>query len=262
MIRKFLVIVGTVLSVSGSAFAAHPLITDDTGTQGARKFLLEVNGELSQDKGRNAGVEVHETGAELAAAFSAGIFDNVDLVMGAPWARSQLKEDGLLTGDENGLGDLLLELKWRFMEHKGFSMAVKPGLTLPTGNENRGLGNGKASYGVTLIATQELKPFTIHANAAYTRNEFKLDADKESNRKNIWHGSLAATCEVVKDLQLVANIGMETNSDSGSNTWPAFILGGAVYTVTENLDLDLGVKGGLTGPETNISYLAGIAYRF
>ena len=262
MVRTFMVALGLLICNAWGAQAAHPLITDDTGTQGKGKYQFELNGEISRDKEVFEGVETRESGAEMAAAFSAGLFDNVDLVVGAPWVWSRVREDGVLTGDENGIGDLSLELKWRFFEHKGFSLAVKPGMTLPTGNENRGLGNGKASYGVTMIATQELEPFTFHVNAAYTRNEFKLDADKDSNRQDIWHGSVAATYEVIKDLQLVANVGMESNGDRGAVTWPAFVLGGAIYTVTENLDLDLGVKGGLNGPEADISYMAGIACRF
>lgn len=37
---------GVVLSLmaAGAVFAAHPLITDDTGTQGRGKFQIEVNG--------------------------------------------------------------------------------------------------------------------------------------------------------------------------------------------------------------------------
>ncbi len=262
MIKKLLVVASVVVGLSGSAFAAHPLITDDTGTQGKGNFQLEMNGEVSRDREVFEGVEAREKGAELAAAFSVGLLDNIDLVIGAPWVWNRLKEDGVLTGDENGIGDLSLELKWRFFQHKGFSLALKPALTLPSGNENRGLGNGRASYGMTMIASQEFEPFTFHANASYTQNKFKLDADKDSNRRDIWHTSVAATCEVVKDLQLVANVGMESNGDRGSGTWPAFIVGGAIYSVTENLDLDLGIKGGLNSPEADISYLAGLAYRF
>ena len=47
-----------------------------------------------------------------------------------------------------------------------------------------------------------------------------------------------------------------------SNTHPAFILGGIIYSITENFDMDLGVKGGLNKPETDLTILAGIAMRF
>ena len=39
-----------------SLYAAHPLITDDTGTQGKGRFQLELNGEYSFDKGSEAGL--------------------------------------------------------------------------------------------------------------------------------------------------------------------------------------------------------------
>ena len=262
MFKKVIVALALVVCPAWSAHAAHPLITDDTGTQGKGKYQVELNGTVSRDEEVFDGVQTREDGAEIAASFSAGLSDNIDLVIGAPLVWSRIRENGALTGDENGLGDLALELKLRFFEQTGFSLAVKPGITLPTGNEHRGLGNGKVSYGVTIIATQELEPVTFHLNAAYTHNEFKLDADKETNRSDIWHGSVAATYEIIKDFQLVANVGLESNGDRGASKTPAFILGGAIYTMTENLDLDLGVKGGLNGPEADISYLAGIAYRF
>jgi hypothetical protein len=66
----------------------------------------------------------------------------------------------------------------------------------------------------------------------------------------------------VKDLKAVANIGVESNSDNTSNTSPAFILGGLIYSIADNVDVDFGVKSGLTRPETDISYLAGITWRF
>lgn len=262
MLKKIILSGALVLVLAGTALAAHPLITDDTGTQGRGKFQLEVTGEISRDKERLAGRSTRDTGGELAVALSAGLADTVDLVVGVPWVWSRVKEDGILTGDDQGIGDLSLELKWRLLELGGFSLAVKPGVTLPTGDEHRGLGNGKASYGATLIASQELGPVTLHANGAYTRNEYKLAADRELNRHDIWHASVAGAYRATRDLQLVANYGVESNGEHGNNTWPAFLLGGVIYTVTENLDLDLGVKRGLNGPEADLSYLAGVACRF
>ncbi len=262
MLRKILLVLSMSLMTAGPALAAHPLITDDTGTQGKGKFQLELNGELSWDKETLAGVETRENAGELAAVLSAGVVDDLDIVIGFPWQWSRVKEDGAVAASGNGPGDMSLEVKWRFFKREGFSLALKPGLTIPTGNEDKGLGNGKASYGATLIATQEWERFFVHVNGAYTRNEFKLDVDKESNRSNIWHASIAGGAEVVKDLKVVANIGMETNGDRGSNTWPAFVIGGVIYSVSENLDVDLGVKGGLNKPEPDLALLAGMAMRF
>ena len=256
MLKKILTMVFVVLWY-GSAFAAHPLITDDTGTQGKKKFQLEVNSEFNYDKETEEGVTVKETGGEVATVLSYGVTDNVDVVLGLPYQWSKVKEDSEVTSKENGISDMSLELKWRFYEKDGLSLALKPGMTLPTGDDEKGLGAGRATYGLYFITTKEIEPWTFHLNLGYVRNENKSD-----ERKDIWHASLAGEVEVVKNLKVVANIGAERNPDETSSTHPAFILGGLIYSVSENFDIDFGVKGGLNKPETDYAILAGIALRF
>ncbi len=261
-----------VLLWSGSAFAAHPLITDDTGTQGKGKYQLEVNSEFTREKERQYNTDEEkwetkkETGGELATILSYGITDNVDIILGLPYKWKKTKIDGVVTSDKaeqgDGIADMSLEAKWRFYENNGLSFAIKPGVTLPTGDENKGLGNGKVSYGLVFIATKEIAPFTFHFNLGYTNNEYKLQADKNANRKGIWHVSVASEVEVIKDLKAVANVGVERNQDKTSNTHPAFILGGLIYSITDNIAVDFGVKGGLNKPETDLTFLAGIAFKF
>jgi outer membrane protein assembly factor BamA len=261
MIKKVFTMIVIVLWY-GAAFGAHPLITDDTGSQGRGKFSIEMNSEFTHDKETEADIIVKETGGELAAILSYGITDNTDVVIGLPYQWSRVKEDGEITSDEDGISDMSLEVKWRFFEGDGLSLAVKPGITLPIGDEEKGLGNGRTSYGVALITTREIEPWAFHLNLGYTRNEYKLKENKEANRKDIWHVSLAAEAEVAKDLRLVANTGMERNADRESHTHPAFILGGLIYSVSEGLDLDFGIKAGINKSETDYTLLAGIARRF
>jgi hypothetical protein len=35
-------------------------------------------------------------------------------------------------------------VKWRFYEKDGLSFAIKPGIILPTGEEDKGLGDGSS----------------------------------------------------------------------------------------------------------------------
>jgi hypothetical protein len=106
-----------------------------------------------------------------------------------------------------------------------------------------------------------VQPWAIHLNLGYILNEYKPKGDEDAKRKDIWHISLAAQVEVVKDLKTVANIGMERNPGKTSEINPAFILGGLVYSVMEYLDVDAGIKYGLNKPETDVTYLAGITWR-
>lgn len=261
MFKQTIVMV-VVLLWTGMASASHPLITDDAGTQGKGKYQLEVNSEFTYDKETEDGVTTKETGGEVATILSYGLIDNVDIVLGVPYQWKKAKEDSEVTSKEDGISDMSLELKWRFYEKDGLTFALKPGITLPTGDENKGLGNGRASYGLVFITTKDIEPWAFHFNIGYTHNEYKLQADKDANRKGIWHVSLASEVEVVKNLKAVANIGMERNPDKTSYLDPAFILGGLIYSISKNFDIDFGIKGGLNKPETDYAILAGIAWRF
>jgi hypothetical protein len=261
-IVSVVLVIGIIASftMGGSAFAAHPLITDDTGTQGKGKFQLELIGEYGIDKREG----VTEKGYEVPTVpfLSYGITENIDLVFGLPYSSVTVEDTGAGTTDTvRGVTDASIEFKTRFYERNGLSLAVKPGISLPTGDEEKGLGNGKTSYSAFFITTKEAEPLAFHFNVGYVRNEYKLQADEDANRRDIWHVSLASQAEVVKALNVVANIGMERNSDRTSDTDPAFILGGVIYSVREDLDLDLGVKAGLNKMETDYTVLAGVTWR-
>ncbi len=59
LIISCLLSVTMVLALCSVSFASHPLITDDTGTQGKGKFQLEVNGGYGQ--GEEDGVTTKTT---------------------------------------------------------------------------------------------------------------------------------------------------------------------------------------------------------
>jgi len=242
---------------STSVFAAHPLITDDAGTQGKGRVQLEVNSEVNYDKDSEAGVKTKTTGGEVATILSYGITENVDVVLGIPYQWFTIKEDGEIISREKGLSDISLELKWRFYERDGWSFALKPGATFPTGNEKKGLGTGRVTYDIFFITTKEIEPLAFHFNLGYMRNENRFD-----ERKDMWHISLASEVEAVKSLRLVTNVGAESTPDRTSNKHPAFILGGLIYSITEKFDMDIGIKGGLNKPETDLAILGGMALRF
>jgi hypothetical protein len=249
------------LSLSSPAFAAHPLATDDAGTLGMLKFQLETSAEFGWDKESINGVTTKTSSQGLNLGITAGLLDSLDLVLTLPFSWAQVREDGLKTYDNGGFNDLTMALKWKFLELGPASFAIKPAITFPSGDYNRGLGAGRPAYGATLISTVEFKPVAIHANVGYTHQRY-MDTDNETSRKNLWNLSLAGVVEVFDGLQVVAEIGTATNGDRGSSDWPTFISGGVVYSVVKNLDLSLGVKGGLTSPETDIALLTGLTFKF
>lgn len=257
MMRTLLIVLAAVVLPTATR-AAHPLVTDDTGTQGEHARQLELTTEALHDRPAPGDLDV--AGA-AAATLSLGVGEAVDLVIGLPVTWSRSRAGGAVT-EAAGPADGTLELKWRFLEVGGFSAAAKPGLTLATGDARRGLGAGAPGYGLTLIATQALGPLSLHVNAGWRRQEHALAEDAAATRHETWHASAAVAAGVTERLQVVANVGAESPGERGATTWPAFALLGAVWSVTGALDLDLGVRAALNAADTDLLALAGAAYRF
>jgi len=63
------------ISLTLPAFAAHPLATDDTGTQGKMKFQVETSAEFAWDKQDNT----KSNSQTINLAVTAGLLDSLDL---------------------------------------------------------------------------------------------------------------------------------------------------------------------------------------
>ncbi len=246
-----------VLLVPEPGRAAHPLITDDAYTQGKGKSQLEVTGQYDSDRETVDGVAVKTTGRQVAATLTYGIVDTVDLAVGAPflWIREQ--DDGAVVSNVKGISDTILDVKWRIFEHEGLSFALKPGIGIPTGDDGNGLGTGRIGYHLFAIVTKEAEPWAMHANLGYIRNENRFE-----ELTNLWHVSAAATYAAGKNLKIAGDIGAERNPDRSSQTEPAYVLAGVIYSVTEYFDLDCGVKHAITSTEKDVSIMAGMTFRF
>ncbi len=241
-------------------YAAHPLITDDTGTQGTGHVQIELNAECTEnDEG-----SIEERGGRVDAVISYGLSDRVDLVVGIPWMWYDIEDGGMSLGRDDGQGDLAVELKWRFFEYEdhGLSMAIKPSVCFPAGDDDKGFGNGKVTGGGTLIVSKEGVLGQMHANVGYTRSEYGFEGAAESMQSDIWHASFAAGINLTADMLLVGNIGVETAAEKGAAEDPAFFTGGLIYSLTDDVDIDAGVRWGLNAEESDRACLAGIAARW
>jgi hypothetical protein len=101
-----------------AAFAAHPLVTDDTGTQGTGNNQLEIN----TDRGRDDGV----SSQSAALTYTYGLRDALDVFVTVPAS----------TTSPSGISDASIGAKWRFMESEKTSLGLKSELFFPTGDES------------------------------------------------------------------------------------------------------------------------------
>ena len=255
---------------AGPLYAAHPYITDDTGTQGSGNWQLELMAEYDRNS-RTAdtdGAAVRQVRklTLLNPVLTYGLRDTLDVAFGASHLRQRTTEDGTVTQAADGTGDSTLELKWRFYERNGFSLGLKPGLVLPTGDEDRGLGTGKVSWGVNFILAQESEPWTFLANVAYARARYKLPADAEANRANLWRVSAGVAYALRDDLRLVGEAGARTNGAKDDPFLPGrtghFAMLGLIYSLSDKIDLDAGVRKRVNRAEFDTAILLGATFRW
>jgi len=226
-----------------SAFAAHPLVTDDTGTQGRGGHQIELNTDWVRSQG---------AGARIASfTYTCGWHEDLDLFAGVA--------AGIAA--PAGIGNITLGAKWRFLESDDTSVALKPELLSPSPSEDKGLGSG-GGMALTLIATQEAGRWTFHGNAGVDLNRYRHDAAIADNRNALWRLSAAAAYRAAPGIALVGDIGVARNSDATSRVNPAFILAGVVYSPRKELDLDASVKFGLNRAEVDRQIGIGITSRF
>ncbi len=235
-----------------TAHAAHPLPTEDTGTQGRGRFQLELQGE----SGRDHAAGEHARSLQSAVVLSYGLQDALDIQIGSAFLRER-SDAAAGPNLREGALDATLDLKWRFFEREALSLGLRPGLTLPTGRSAPGLGNGRIGVVALLILSYQPGPLAFHSHVGYKRNR-----NVHADRKMLGHVSGAVSYEVTKGLRLVADLSYDTNPAPDTRTSLRYTILGAIWSVTPDLDLDFGLKRGTSAPATDNAILMGATLRW
>ena len=227
------------LTTSLGSHAAHPLITDDTGTQGTGHWQLEINTDHTRE--RDAGETAWERGLGMALTY--GVNENLDISIGLPWLHLKAS-DGTR---ERGVGDTTVLAKWRLYDNDtGWSLALRPEITLPSGSQSRGLGAGRSTAALTAISSLDMGPVTWLANAGVRYNNNRAD-----ERTTLWAASTAVLYNVTPQWTLAADLGASRAADRSQRTERYGLLG-AIYHANEDLDLDIGWRRSLgAGPHSH-----------
>lgn len=156
------------LCYGGVAFAAPPLITDDTGTPGDKNW--EINIAFAVDNRHN------ETSYSAPILdFNYGVGEHIQLKYEVPWV--VLHERG--NGTKNGLGNSLVGVKWRFIDEDkhGMDMSVYPQVEFnnPTSSVRRGLVTRGTDVLLPLQAAKNLGPVEVVAEVGYTLKQHTKD---------------------------------------------------------------------------------------
>jgi predicted porin len=156
-----------------------------------------------------------------------------------------------------GRGDATVSLKWRFYEAGEFAVVFKPDLILPTGRDERGLGAGRLRWAANLAASYETGRLEFLAHIGYTDNRNQI-----GERRSLWHASAAVLYSLTEKLRLIADYGRDTDPDPTGGSHGRELVLGAIYQVSERVELGAGVKHGLNDAADDRSLRMGVKLRF
>ncbi|MBI4350314.1 MAG: transporter [Elusimicrobia bacterium] len=246
MKRSFSAAALAVALFSAPALAFTHLAGEDTIFLGKEGKQLEGWLDYSVSK---EGADRYSTGA--SARLSYGFLDGVDLMVTVPWHGWNSR--GI---SESGLGDASIEAKFRTARSAEWTLALRPGFSLPAGDEARSLGAGKGGVWLYGIAGTARGPWEFYLNAGFLLNSNSIDENK-----NILKASAAAVREIFPELRATAELSAATGTIKDPPSNPVASIFGLVWSPYPALDLDAGLKLGLTRAAENFALAAGVTLR-
>ncbi len=246
------------LPATVSAF--QPLITDDTGTQGAGGNQLEAAYNRTSHKLAGSRTLTHE----VPLVYTRGITGAFDLYAGATQQRIVPDAPGIT---ERGWSNPLLGAKWRFHEDETskLSFALKPEIraAVTSSREARGLGAGRTSYGLGLLMTQETGFGLWLANLAVDRTNYADAALNAAERRSAYRLSVAPVWDISEGWKVALDAGVMTQPERTAKRSMGYAELGAVYSPGKDLDIAFGlIRHVSDGAAHTLQATMGITWRF
>ena len=220
-------------SACGAAVAGPPFLTDDPEPVDLHHAEINVIAQQTRAAGGRAGSASGEV--NLGCAAEAQCHVAVPIAFDRPAGASS----------QAGLGDIELGVKYRFVDRPddGWSAAVYPTLDLPTGNADRGLGNGRAQLLLPLWVQRTSGAWSWDAGVARL-------VDRAPDARDSWFAGLLAQRSFGEGLTLGAEVFRRTSTARGEPPSAGFNLG-AIVRIAANQNLLASAGRGLTHVESN-----------
>ncbi len=183
--------------------------------------------------------------------YNYGVAPDVHLHIIAPYAFNN-PEAG---PRQRGYGDTELGVKYRFMQETETSPMVGtfPILLLPSGNESRGLGNGRSQLFLPVWAQKRWGKWQSYGGGGYW-------IDNAPGAKNHWFYGWQVQKDLTEHLTLGGEIFHSTEAVPGEGSSTGFNLGG-YYNFDEHNHLLFSAGNGLTNAQATNKLSSYAAYQ-
>ncbi len=227
----------TVLLALGIAEAGPPFVTDDPEPPPPGGWEINVPFIIERTPGKT----------EMEAPL-------FDLNFGLPNIQLKLEIPiAVVTdpyrGTAAGAGDLLLGVKWRFLnnEHSQFQLGTYPQLLLPTGDDARGLGEGRAAFVLPVVIQKSWEKWTVYGNVGFW---WQTAADT----RNYFYAGAVLEREINERLSLGAELFGNSPKERGGRSDMAFNLGGT-WKLNQHSNLLFSAGRDIVGDATALGYI-------
>jgi len=229
--------------------AAHPLISEDTGTQGSGRTELELGTTTSHV----ADARVRELDPQL----SYGALDNLDVILRPSlfWLTGSAADDA---GRRHGFGTTALDVKWRAPGEGPWTFGTRGGFDLPTADA--GLGAQSLGGHVLAMATYDSAPLLGTINLAYTHAA--RDPTVPTLRRDLVRVSAGALLGVSDAVRLAGDLALFESSDASERGWRAVGVIGAIAHLPWGFDVDAGYQFALNRRAPTGAWLLGATLRW
>ena len=228
--------IGWLLAI-GLAQAGPPFVTDDPEPPPSGGWEINVPFILERTPGKT------EMDAPLFD-FNYGLPD-IQLKLEFPIKIVHDDSDGTTAG----AGDLLLGVKWRFLNNEPLQLqlGIYPQLLLPTGDHARDLGEGRTAFVLPLVAQKNWEKWTLYGNVGFW---WQTAAE---TRNYVYAGAVLER-EIDERLTLGVELFGNSPKDRRSRSDVAFNLGGT-WKLSKHLNLLFAGGRDIVGDTTAMGYI-------
>ena len=227
-------------------FGGPPFVTDDPEPVPLHHWELYLAGTYSRERGG-------ESALAPMVEVNYGAFPDVQLHLVAPFAYDHPTGEG----GHFGYGDTELGIKYRPIHETERlpQVGIFPLVELPTGDEGRGLGNGKAQFffPIWLQKSWDEGKWTTYGGGGYWVN-------LGDGNEDFWRVGWEIQRRLADNLVLGGEIFFETEDTRDGEDHTAFNIG-AIYDIDEHSHLLLSAGRDIDGPNRFTTYV-GIQFTF
>ncbi|MGA2527443.1 MAG: transporter [Smithellaceae bacterium] len=211
--------------------AGPPFVTDDPEPVEYQHWEVYLAAQYRHDRDQDSSTLPH-------LEINYGLMPNVQIHLIAPLL--YVKPEG--ASSQYGYGDTELGVKYRFIQETDYipQVGIFPLVELPTGDSEKGLGNGRTQYFLPLWLQKSWGPWTTYGGGGYWINP-------GGGNKDWWQFGWLIQREINKTLTLGTELYYKTASTSDSNNAAGYTVG-AVINITENHHVLLSVGQDINGP--------------